>query len=384
MLFDDNESSAEQNSKDSNAQVFLPPIESKSVIGHDENQSILLDAWNSSKLHHAWLFTGPKGIGKASLAHQFARFVLAGGGDQGGLFSDDSAASAQTLALPDGHPVISRIKAGGHSDFFMLEKGMINPSTNKVAENDIPVALARKAIDFVRLTPAESDWRVILVDAADDLNRNAANALLKVLEEPPARALFILVSHSPGRLLPTIKSRCRKLTFKPLQEDVIIDRLTQAYPDLNNDDAHAIARLAEGSMGKAVELVEHGGLDLFRMAISILSQPRDLKLSKLHGLADTLSRKDARESYIVFRELIDWWLKRLLKILAGDHMPKPILAEEYMAIEACKSLMPLGKWLEANDKVTERLSQSDAPVNLDRRQVIIDAFLTLETLAKEG
>ncbi|MTI10048.1 DNA polymerase III subunit delta' [Curvivirga aplysinae] len=372
MMFDEPEIADETNV------ALLSPRDSLSVKGHEANEQLLLDAWNSGKLHHAWLFTGPKGIGKASLGYQFARFILAGGGEGGGLFGDQP----DSLKISAEHPVYRRMMSGGHSDFQILEKGMMNPDTKRVAENDIPVAIARKAIEFIRLTPAESDWRVILVDAADDLNRNAANALLKVLEEPPARAIFILISHAPGRLLPTIKSRCRKLTFKSIPDESVSELLVSQYPELGNEDAHALARLSEGSIGKAMELQDNGGLDLFRMVVSLLSHPQDLSLTKLHSLADTLSRKDAKENYIVFRNLIDWWFKRLLKILAGDHMPKPIFAEEYMAIEACKALMPLGKWLEAADLVNERLWQTEAPSNLDRRQVVIDAFLTLETLAQ--
>lgn len=357
----------------------LPPIESVKTNGHKNVEQTLLDAWNSDRMHHAWLFTGPKGIGKASLGYQFARFILAGGGDGGGLFGDQP----DSLSLPKDHPVYKRMQSGGHSDFFILEKGMMNPKTKKIAENDIPVSIARKAIDFIRLTPAESDWRVILVDAADDLNRSSANALLKILEEPPARAIFILISHAPGRLLPTIRSRCRKVAFKPLEDHIVAEMLLKQYSDLSSEDAQALARLSEGSFGKAMELQDNGGLDLFKVAVSLLSSPQSLSLAKLHSLADTFARKDAKTSYVVFRDLIDWWFKRLLKIHAGDHMPQAIFTEERNAIEACKALMPLGKWIEAAEKVNERLWQTEAPSNLDRRQVIIDAFLTLETMAQQ-
>ena len=215
------------------ADIELDPNAPKArtqFLGHEQAEKSFLESWTSGRLHHAWLITGQKGIGKATLAHRMARFILTGGGGGGGLFGD----APDSLALSEEQEsIIHRLASGGHSDFLCLEKGMINPKNNRVAENDIPVDLARNAANFVRLTPAESDWRVVIVDAADDLNRNAANALLKVLEEPPARAIFLLVSHAPGRLLPTIRSRCRRLDLGPLPDPILHQLLTERFPDLD-------------------------------------------------------------------------------------------------------------------------------------------------------
>ncbi|WP_181905337.1 DNA polymerase III subunit delta' [Aestuariispira insulae] len=348
--------------------------------GHAEAEANFLDSWNSGRLHHAWLITGPKGIGKATMAYRIARFILSGGGAGGGLFGD----APENLDLgPEQENLIHRMASGGHSDFLVLEKGMVNPKNNRVAENDIPVDIARTAAGFVRLTPAESDWRVVIVDAADDLNRNAANALLKVLEEPPARAVFLLVSHAPGRLLPTIRSRCRRLELKPLQADNLNNLLLERHPELEPAEAEALARLSEGSVGKAMMLAEQGGLDLFRILMSLFSRPKDLPLAKIHALGDQLGRKDAKTAYQVFRDMLQWWLNRLIRSAATGQMPPMVVAEEEQVLAACMQTGSVARWMEIKDSLASLLAKTEAPANLDRKQVIVSAFLTLETMLQQ-
>ena len=349
--------------------------------GHAQAEDSFLDSWNSGRMHHAWLITGPKGIGKATLAYRMARFILTdGGGSAGGLFDD---APASLDLGPEQDPIIHRMAHGGHSDFLVLEKGMINPKNNRVAENDIPVDIARTAAGFVRLTPAESQWRVVIVDAADDLNRNAANALLKVLEEPPARAIFLLVSHAPGRLLPTIRSRCRRLDLKPLEEGTLNRLILERNPDLTPDEISALSGLSEGSAGKAIELADQGGLDIFRILMGLFSRPSDLPLAKIHALGDQMARRDAKATYQVFRGLLQWWLGRLIRAAATGRIPAPVLAEEETALNACIQSGSVGRWMEIRDSFTNLLSKTDAPANLDRKQVIVSAFLSLETMLQQ-
>lgn len=350
------------------------PRFNRHFTGHGHAENTLLESWQSGRLHHAWLLTGPKGVGKATLAYRFARFILSGGGE-GGLFGD----GPDTLDVDMESGIVRRMNAGGHSDFMVLEKGMLNPRTNKVAENDIPVDLARKASDFVRLTPAESEWRVVIVDAIDDMNRNAANALLKVLEEPPERAVFLMVSHAPGRLLPTIRSRCRKLPLRALPEDVVIRTLQDRFPELTGEECQALARLSEGSIGKAIELVEQDGLSLFQIIVSLFSNPTSLSLEKIHGLGETFARKEARESFSVFRNLTGWWLERLIRTLATQQQPAVIIMEEKMAFEACAAQASIAKWMDIRHNLMDLLWKTESPSNLDRRQVVVSAFLSLET-----
>src|SRR5882724_5395502 len=187
------------------------------LAGHEAAEASLIAAHAQGKLPHAIIIGGPRGIGKSTLAFRLARFVLSQGTSGAGLF----AAAPASLALAEDHPVFSRVASGGHADLLTIERG-INPNKwkkrdappdaearKRVLRDEIVVDDTREVANFLRLTAAEGGWRIVIVDSADDMNRNAANALLKILEEPPSRSLLLLVSHAPGRLLPTIRSRCR-------------------------------------------------------------------------------------------------------------------------------------------------------------------------------
>ena len=176
------------------------PRENPHLVGHELAAGALVEAWGSGRLAHAWLIAGPRGIGKATLAYRFARFVLAGG--EGG--GNDG------LAMAPEHPVFQRAAAGGHSDLAVIERGLGDRGRLRA---EIVVDDVRKANAFLSLTAGEGGWRVVIVDAADEMNRNAANALLKRLEEPPSRVLFLLVSHAPSRMPATLRSRCRLLSL---------------------------------------------------------------------------------------------------------------------------------------------------------------------------
>ncbi|MGD8327641.1 MAG: AAA family ATPase, partial [Sphingomonadales bacterium] len=166
------------------------------LLGYDEAERLFLDALNSDRLHHAWLLTGPKGIGKATFAYRLSALLL----------SDSTNGDIDEL-----HPAIRLLRNEAHPDLRILKRG-IDPKTGKL-KSEISVADIRVLQGFLGSTAAQGGWRIIIIDAADDLNRNAANALLKILEEPPKKVAFFLISHAPGRLLPTIRSRCRHLAL---------------------------------------------------------------------------------------------------------------------------------------------------------------------------
>jgi DNA polymerase-3 subunit delta' len=185
------------------------PRETLTLYGHTETELAFLEAYRGARMPHAWLIGGPRGIGKATLAYRMARFVFA--------HPDPSAPAvraAPTLALPPDNAAVHRVVARGHSDLLALERG-INPETGKL-RTQIQVDDVRRSVGFFGSTAGEGGWRICIVDSADELNDAGANALLKILEEPPAKSLLLIVSHAPGRLLPTIRSRCRKLALRPL------------------------------------------------------------------------------------------------------------------------------------------------------------------------
>ena len=185
-----------------------------SLLGREAAESALRRLFESGRLPHALLLSGPRGIGKATLAFRFARFVLANGAGEGSPGGLSGGSEESGLAIAPESGTFRRVASGGHADLLTVERAY-DPRRRRL-RGEIVVEDTREIAAFLRLTPAEGGWRVVIVDGADEMNRNAANALLKILEEPPRRALLLLVAHSPGRLLPTIRSRCRRFPLAPL------------------------------------------------------------------------------------------------------------------------------------------------------------------------
>src|ERR1700758_5051079 len=219
---------------------MFAPRENPVLLGHAQAERELRRLVEAGRLPHAILLSGPRGIGKATLAFRLARFLLATNGERGG--------SAQIgLAIDPESGVFRRVAAGGHADLLTGERAY--DARRRRLRSEIVVEDAREITSFFRLTAAEEGWRIVVVDGAEEMNRSAANALLKVLEEPPRRALLLLVSHSPGRLLPTIRSRCRRFVLAGLQQSAVMQLLEHYRPDLARSDTAALAGLAEGSIG---------------------------------------------------------------------------------------------------------------------------------------
>lgn len=350
------------------------PRKNPELIGHGAAETTLLDAWNSGRVAHAWMLCGPKGIGKATLAYRFARFALAGGGG-GGLFGD----GPDGLAMDPDDPVFRRVAAGGHGD--MMAVTISFDDKRKRWREEIVVDDVRALGPFMRLTASEGGWRVAVVDSADLMNINAANALLKVLEEPPDKALLLLVSHSPGRLLPTIRSRCRRLTMQALDEAQVAAFLDRFRPALEDDEVMALARLAEGSPGRALRLADAGGLALYGEMIEMLSAVDGLDVAALHGLADRMARVNARDAFATLMELLGQWLVAMVRAGASGTAPKEIVAGEGAVVERLLGRASLEQWTEVWEKIG-RLAADVERINLDRKQVVISAFNALEATAR--
>ena len=276
-------------------------------IGQDEQERIFLESYASGRLHHAWLLSGPKGVGKASFAKRAALFLLDQLGEETvqeevGLFGDalpvinapksfDSAQGSQAQHL---------VEAGTHPEYHLLEP-LVKEKTGELARN-ITIHQVRDLIQSLTGTPTIAHYRVCIVDAIDDLERSAANALLKTLEEPPRDTIFFLVSHAPGRLLPTIRSRCRSLRFAPLSDVMMSDWLAQEAPNLAETDRAALIRMAKGSPGRALETM---GLELGELVAQMqrIIDEGDRGNSKRHALAKALALKAARPRYEAMLEL---------------------------------------------------------------------------------
>jgi DNA polymerase-3 subunit delta' len=345
------------------------PIRNGELIGQDRAEQTFLDAFNSGRLPHAWLLSGPRGVGKATLAHRIARFLLVhgnpSGGDEGpGLFGDDlPAAQPHSLATDLENPVCKRIIAGGHTDFLCIERA-VNEDTGAV-KRDISVDQVRAIGNLFTLTPGEGGWRVVVIDAVDDLNDNGANAVLKMLEEPPSWTVLLLVSHNPGRLLPTIHSRCRHLSLPPLDgqsmEALLAAQGQMRGLDLGADERALLMQLAGGSIGRAFTLADDGGLDLYRDMTAILETLPNLDIGMLHKLGDLVARDRGGDRFRTLAELIDW---SLVARIRGE-----------------LSASALEGWFRVWEKAN-RLFRETEGLSLDRKQVVLEVFLLMEDAAR--
>jgi DNA polymerase-3 subunit delta' len=271
------------------------------------------EAWATRRLHHAWLLAGPRGVGKASFAAAAARRVLA-----------EAAGPAFDLpgvAYPPDHRMVKLVDAGSHPDMRWLER--LPKEKGEGLARDISVEQVRKLGEFMGMSAAMSEWRVAVVDAMDDMAGPGANALLKMLEEPPPNTLFFLVSHAPGRLLPTIRSRCRRLDFRPLADDAMAAVLEGAAPDVKGAERDRIIGLAGGSVGRALALAELDLAKLEDQAIAILRRG-DPTNQLRSGLATELGKKASAERYAAFLELAPGLVAQEAKQLSGDRLERAL------------------------------------------------------------
>ncbi len=264
------------------------------IVGQDRAVGQFLDAWKTRRLHHAWLLAGPRGVGKASLARAASRRVLA---DAAGPIAGEG------LDVPADHRISHLLAARSHPDFRWLER--LERPTGGLARN-ISVDQVRGLADLIGATPSLSAWRAVVIDAADDLEASAANALLKMLEEPPANTVFFLVAHAPGRLLPTIRSRCRRLEFDRLDDGVMTSLLNELIPDQNSPE---MVRFAAGSPGRALQSASLDLAPLEADARTMMAEG-DPDNSRRSRLASALSGKVQAERYAAFLALVPTLIAR--------------------------------------------------------------------------
>ncbi len=349
-----------------------PPWRNDRLVGHEAAEKTMLQAQQSGRLHHAWLLTGPRGIGKATLAWRFARFLLAG--EEGALFATGPAG----LAVGKDAPGRALVDARSHPDLFHLRRSL-NPDTGRM-RSEISVDDVRDLGAFMHMTPAMGRYRVAIVDAADEMNRNAANAVLKVLEEPPPNAVLLIVAHAPGRLLPTIRSRCRRLALQPLASETVVQLLGDYAPDTGEAERTALARLAEGSIGRALELARAGSLALYRELVEVLATLPELDMPRLHGFAERFARRgeEANADWRSLNYLFDGWLKGLARVAAVGSEEGAALPAERELHGRLLAAAGLDRWIEAWERVSHLMARSDA-VNLDRKQTVLVSFLALQS-----
>ncbi len=336
------------------------PEERADWFGDQVAERTLLDAYRSGRMHHAWMICGPKGIGKATLAYRFARFVLA--------HPDPAApdvAAATDLSLPDDRPAFRRVAARSHPNLLALERPYDERA--KRFRTELTVSEIRRTVAFFGSTAGEAGWRIAVVDPADDMNPSAANALLKILEEPPRRSLFLLVSHAPGRVLATIRSRCRRLNVAPLAATEIADAIREAT-DVDDGDLDLAAALADGSLRRAILLIEGGGIETYRDLARLLARLPDIDVAEAHAFADGVSRRGDDDAWEGFNDMLATWLNRRVR-RHGEPTPGAGLAPAVVGA-------PLERWAEVWENLRRSSALADA-LNLDRKRAVLSILMSL-------
>ncbi|HET6183958.1 MAG TPA: DNA polymerase III subunit delta' [Acetobacteraceae bacterium] len=316
------------------------------LIGHEAAEAAVLEAMRAGRLHHAWLIEGPEGVGKATLAFRFARHLLAG------------KPAAPSLALDPANPVFRRVAAGGHADLIVIERTY--DAARKRMRRVIQVEDVRRISAFMGLTPAEGGWRVVIVDGAEDLNPPAFNALLKILEEPPSRAILLLTCAAPGRLPPTIHSRCRHLRLHPLSDAAMATALARYLPELDEAARGRLIALADGSPGRALLLAEEDGIALAELVDAVLWQLPELPPARGYEIADRLGRTE--DAFGTFMDLLRATIAAAVRAQARGR------ADPEQARLA--SLRPLDAWGDVWQALT-RLQDETERFALDKRQAIL-------------
>jgi DNA polymerase-3 subunit delta' len=330
---------------------FAHPREVAVLVGQDVALARAARAIRGGRPPQAWLISGPPGIGKATFAYRIARYLLAYGA------TDEGAAD---LSVPANRPAAIQVAAGSHPGLLVLKRG-VNPDTGKMM-TVLSVDEIRKLAGFFGMTSGAGGWRVAVVDTADDMNEAAANALLKLLEEPPSRAMLLLVTNVPGRLLPTIRSRCQRIELRPLDTETMDKELKTLLPELKADERGSLIRLSGGSLGMALTLADGEGTGLAAEADRLIERAHDPDIPALMAFADRIGRvTDGLEDFGAF--LSQSLAERIVARASGGAR--------------------LDRWIDAREQLMRSFTRSVA-LHLDPRQTMLGAARIVSGAARRA
>jgi DNA polymerase-3 subunit delta' len=350
------------------------PRETLALFGQDAAEAAFLDSYRQGRLHHGWLLTGPRGVGKATLAWKIARFLLATPPDDGGFCAPPPS---ETLDIPPDHPVMRRTLALSDPGLFLLRRGPNDKGTAN--SNIISVDEVRKMKTFFNFHATDGGRRAAIVDSADEMNPAAANALLKLLEEPPEGVTILLVSHQPSRLLPTIRSRCRELRLGPLSSADMARAMNGAGIDA--DGSAAMAELAAGSVGEAIRIASLDGLALYARLVELFSTLPRLDRPRALALAEGGAGRGNEAGFDLLLRLIDLFLARLARAgTTGAPPPEAAPGEAALLLRLAPDPVTARLWADLAQTLTARARRGKA-VNLDPAALLMDMLLKIDETA---
>lgn len=341
---------------------IISPRNNCYLLGHEAEEKFLLESWRNNTLHNSWLISGIEGIGKATLAYRFARFLL--------NIDENKRESYTSLDVGENTPIFKQVANGSHPDMKVLERDYTDTDRRKImkaikegehlSDNElkdlkksafIRVDDVRTINEFLSKHSSNDGWRVVIIDSIDDMNISSANAVLKILEEPPYKTIIMLISHNPNRLLPTIRSRCTKLLMKPLPDNVVASLLRRYRPNLAEAEVKKIAAIASGSIGKAINYSDHQALDLYEALCTLISAKDKFKIATLMDFCTNAATNE--ETYSLTKELV-------LKFLSDN-------------IHHCSDVISLS---EAWDTAIKTFDETER-LNLDKKQALMNVIVNI-------
>ncbi len=352
------------------------PRETFQVLGHEAAEAVIAGAIGSGRLHHAWLMTGEQGIGKAAFAYRAARYLLA-------QENHELPSSIGSLDIAEGSRAARQVANRSHPGLLTIKRGW--DASGKKSRQSIAIDDIRQLRHFLQRT-AVTPWRVVIVDSADDLNPNSANALLKSLEEPPARTVFFLISSSPGRLLPTIRSRCRTIRFEPLADQALREAVLAACRGSDRDppadtQLATLITIGRGSPRRVLQLLDGGGLALFEAVVTLLESLPRLDRAALHKLIALTGARDAQAHAVAF-DLLEEAIAAVLRARAAGHSA----CQEFPQLRRFPAIVApdsLADWAELWETIRDARGEAER-LNLDKAALTLTVFEKLESLSRKG
>ncbi len=372
LLDEDDEVSA------SKGEGLQPPRLMSDCLGHEAVEKNLLELAESGRMPHALIFAGPQGIGKATMAFRLARYLLKKGREDesagGGLFGETLPKTVpENFHVAPDDPVFRQVASGGHPGLITVER--LYDEKNDRLKATVEVDEARRITPFMRMTASQDSWRIVIVDDADTMNRNAQNAILKILEEPPANAILILVAHRIGAMLPTIRSRCRVIDFTTPDRKNFASIVGRDHGNLPEREMNLLYDISCGSIGQAVRLCNEGALETIEKVMALLHGWPRWQWSRIHMLAETMGRKGGEDGLRSFQDVFLWIVNSLLRAKARGEALKGPLANE--AAQKLLSHYTLNEWTEIAGHLAEHFD-TVTTASLDRRHAVLGAFSVFE------